>query len=132
MTHHLMLTLHFALCALMTGGMWFVQTVHYPLFAQVPAERFAVYEKAHYKRVLPLVVPVASGELITAFLLGPFFCLNTFLLSASWLMTFLVQLPLHSRLRRGFHSETHERLVSSNWWRVAAWTLRLLVLGFTL
>ena len=116
----------------MTGGIWFVQAVHYPLFAQVPAAGFAAYEKGHYKRVLPLVVSVALGELVTAFLLGPNFRLNTVLLSATWIMTFLVQLPLHGKLRQGFHSESHQRLISSNRWRVGAWTLRLLILGYSL
>jgi hypothetical protein len=127
-----MLTLHFAICALITGGMWFVQTVHYPLFAMVGIEHFSVYEKAHYKRVLCLVVPMAVMELITALLLGWLYWFNTLLLMATWFMTLVVQVPLHNQLRRGFQVEIHRRLVSSNWWRVGACSLRLVYLAFLL
>jgi hypothetical protein len=41
--------------------------------------------------------------------------------------TFAVQVPLHARLAAGFDPQAHRRLVLTNWWRTAAWSLRSLL-----
>jgi hypothetical protein len=41
-----------------------------------------------------------------------------------WVSTFLVQVPLHERLRGGYDAELIARLVWTNWWRTAGWTMR--------
>jgi len=46
------------------------------------------------------------------------------LLAVIWLSTALVQVPLHQRLGSGFDADVHARLVTSNWIRTVAWTLR--------
>ena len=47
-----------------------------------------------------------------------------------WASTFLVQVPLHEVLARGFDAEAHSRLVASNWLRTFLWSARaVLVLG---
>ena len=46
------------------------------------------------------------------------------LLAVIWLSTALIQVPLHQRLGGGFDAEVHSRLVTSNWIRTVAWTLR--------
>ena len=56
-----LLSLHLAATAVMTGLIWFVQVVHYPLFAAVGAEQFVAYEVAHQRRTsfvvgLPMLV----------------------------------------------------------------------------
>jgi hypothetical protein len=38
---------HLAATAAMVGLIWFVQVVHYPLFASVGADEFVAYENAH-------------------------------------------------------------------------------------
>jgi len=43
--------------------------------------------------------------------------------------TALVQVPLHSRLAREHDREVARRLVTSNWVRTIAWTLRGLILA---
>ncbi|MEM1060732.1 MAG: hypothetical protein AAGJ97_00240, partial [Planctomycetota bacterium] len=53
------------------------------------------------------------------------------LVGSIWLSTFLVQVPLHARLERGFDETAHRRLVGSNVWRTAAWTFRGLLVCFT-
>ncbi len=49
------------------------------------------------------------------------------LLVALALSTACVQVPCHQRLERGFDAVVHRRLVSTNWWRTAAWSLRALL-----
>jgi hypothetical protein len=61
--------------------------------------------------------------------------LGLLLLLVIWLSTVFLQVPLHRQLAAGFDSRSAARLVSSNWLRTIAWTLRgvvalmLLLLG---
>ena len=125
-----MFLLHLAATLFMTGLIWFVQVVHYPLFASVPGEAFAPYAARHQRLTTFVVGPVMGVELATA--VGLFWSniprlelwLGLGLLGVIWLSTALVQVPRHSRLNRGYDAEVISELVGSNWLRTAAWTLR--------
>lgn len=52
---------------MMTGVIWFVQVVHYPLFAEVGRAEFAQYEASHSGLTTLIVAPLMLVELITAF-----------------------------------------------------------------
>lgn len=117
----------------MVGLIWFVQVVHYPLFARVGGAEFAAYEQRHTVYVTWVVAPAMLIEAATAVLLFwfrptavPSFILWTglALLGVIWLSTALLQVPCHDVLSRGFDSLVHQRLVSTNWLRTSAWSLR--------
>jgi uncharacterized membrane protein len=123
----------------MTGLIWLVQVVHYPLFAQVGREGFAGYESAHARLITPIVAPVMLAELASALVLlalrpraMPAWAAWTgaALVIAIWASTFLMQVPAHGALSRGFDTETHARLVSGNWIRTVAWSLRAVLLAW--
>jgi hypothetical protein len=117
----------------MAGVIWFVQLVHYPLFARVDRAGFADYEIEHARRTGWVVAPVMLLELGTGALLlavrpaglplGVAVAGFT-LLGVIFLSTFLLQVPLHRSLSGGFLEITHRRLVRTNWLRTAAWTVR--------
>jgi hypothetical protein len=115
----------------MVGLIWFVQVVHYPLMGLV-GPGFKEYERCHMSRTKWIVAPLMLTELSTNLLLfwrpgglnRGFLAVGLLLLSAIWLSTFLLQVPQHQRLARGFDVLAHQRLVSSNWLRTFAWTLR--------
>jgi len=67
-----MLTLLFNLATtlLMTGVIWFVQVVHYPLFAGVGEERFVAYQATHSRSTTVVVAPLMTIELVTSGLLA--------------------------------------------------------------
>jgi hypothetical protein len=46
------------------------------------------------------------------------------LLAIIWLSTALVQVPCHGLLEKGFDAAIHRRLVTTNWTRTVAWSLR--------
>jgi hypothetical protein len=127
----------------MTGLIWFVQVVHYPLFARVGAQGFAAYEAEHATRTGWVVGPLMCLELGAAFLfLLPRFrpplvpaqqaMIGAVLVGVIWLSTALIQVPLHSRLGSGYDPAVIARLVATNWIRTVAWTLRsALVLAWT-
>jgi hypothetical protein len=122
---------HLVATAAMTGVIWFVQVVHYPLMARVGGAGFADYERAHTRRTSFVVMPLMLTELATAFVLvraGPLppglAWGNAVLLGAIWAATFFVAVPCHRRLERGWDAAAHRRLLRTNWWRTALWSVR--------
>ena len=117
----------------MTGVIWTVQLVHYPLFGRVGEAGFAAYELEHSSRITLLVGPLMAVELATAALLvwrrpegvpGAVVWVGLALVAVIWASTAFVQVPLHGRLSRGFDGRAHELLVLTNWVRTVAWSAR--------
>ena len=115
----------------LVGLIWFVQVVHYPLFANVGRSEFADYERLHRHRTgfvaAPLMLLEAgtaiamlwfrpAGVTTTMALLG--FALVVFI----WVSTFGWQVPAHNKLSGDFDTSTHRWLVRSNWLRTGLWT----------
>lgn len=132
-----LLLLHVAATVFMTGLGWFVQIVHYPLLHRVGASGFHQYEAEHMRRTSPVVAPVMLFELGTGIwlVLAPpagieaaMLLVNAALLAVVWGSTFVLQVPLHRDLERGFAAHTVDRLVATNWVRTAAWSLRAVLL----
>ena len=123
----------------MVGLIWFVQIVHYPLFDRVGSESFTAYSEAHSRLTTLVVGPVMLVELGTAVLLVFFhppqipaaaLWLGLGLVAVIWLSTALLQVPRHEALGLGFEAVTHQGLVTTNWVRTVAWSVRgVLVLG---
>ncbi|MEM7659029.1 MAG: hypothetical protein AAF399_23100 [Bacteroidota bacterium] len=117
----------------MTGLIWFVQVVHYPLFAKVGPEAFSIYESLHTQKTGLVVGPVMLVELLASLLWmlvgleqGHSWQAWTIaaLLGVIWLSTFFIQVPIHNELIQSFEPEKVRRLVSSNWLRTFAWTTK--------
>lgn len=117
----------------MTGVIWFVQIVHYPLFNSVGKTDFATYEGRHTWLTGLVVAPPMLIELGTGILLLwrrpnaitlTEAVIGLLLLGIIWLSTYLLQIPRHTILGGGFDVTTHRELVLTNWLRTAAWSLR--------
>lgn len=117
----------------MVGLIWFVQVVHYPLFALVGPERFADYERAHRWRTSFVVGPPMAVEAIAALVLvldppaglGRMLpVLGLGLLVIVHASTVGLQVPAHERLSVGFDPDVARRLVRSNWVRTLGWSAR--------
>ena len=128
-----LLLMHLTATGLMVGVIWFVQVVHYPLFAAVPVDGFAAWERAHVSRTGMLVGPLMLVEAATCCLLlvrtpagvptwMPW--TGVLLLAVLWASTFFIQVPMHRRLESGLDLDVVRRLVDTNWIRTVAWTLR--------
>lgn len=127
------LLLNVAATLFMTGLIWFVQIVHYPLFNAVGSDHFTAYETRHSNLTTLVVTVPMFAELITAFALlwqRPEglalwqLWVGLFLVGVIWLSTAFLQVPQHSILSEGFNERAYQTLVSSNWLRTLAWTLR--------
>jgi hypothetical protein len=117
----------------MTGVIWFVQIVQYPLMARVGPDEFVGFHAMHTRRtgwvVGPLMLVEVACALGIALLLPvgvhpPAAWAGVGLLAVIWLSTALVQVPQHRRLSAGFDPALVARLVRGNWLRTVAWSLR--------
>ncbi len=133
MVTSLIFSIHVAATWMMVGVIWWVQLVHYPLFSRVGTRQFVDYEQGHVRRTGWVVIPVMSVELLTALALlltRPALVLfsqvvwNLAILIVIWGITFLVQVPQHRVLSRGFDANCHAALVRWNWLRTLGWTAR--------
>lgn len=141
---HILLTCVFSTFA-MTGLIWLIQIVHYPLFEQVGEEQFAEYERAHSQRITPIVLPLMLAELVTsAWLvmrplpeiqtrgLQPWLIGGLILVGLVWASTVLLQVPMHAILEKGFDRNAWRSLVHGNWIRTILWTVRSMILSWVL
>lgn len=113
----------------MAGLIWFVQIVHYPMFARVGSEGFSRYALEHQARTTVVVLPLMLTELVSAVWLGftlatPVAWAGVVLVAMVWASTFLLQVPIHARLGSGFDARLVRRLVLTNWVRTALWSAR--------
>jgi hypothetical protein len=134
-----LLAANLATALLLTGLIWTIQLVHYPLFEKADRARFADFEAEHSMRITWLVGPLMLAELAAAALLAfrppdrvpplaAWFLL--LLLGLIWASTLFLQVPRHAELAHGFSPAAHHALVLSNWIRTAAWTARSAILLF--
>jgi hypothetical protein len=113
----------------MTGLVWFVQLVHYPMFAAAGPAAFPAYEEEHTRRTNWIVAPLWGTETVTALALlvldpGPLTWIGAALIGALWVSTVFVQVPCHRLLSVGWDADTHRRLVRTNWARTVMWSAR--------
>lgn len=139
MTPPAIVWVHALVTVMLAGLIWTIQVVHYPLFAKVGEADWVAYERSHQARITVIVAPLMLTELVTAaLLLWPLLSATTgrvnwlpvagaVLVAVIWASTIFVQVPLHGRLEQRFDAAAIARLVSTNWIRTIAWTLRALI-----
>lgn len=120
---------HAAATWFMTGLIWVIQVVHYPLFARVGAAGYREYQMAHQGLITLVVGPAMLVEAAAALLLllerrDALTLAGALLLAAVWASTAFLQVPAHNALSGGFDAEAHARLVGTNWIRTIGWTAR--------
>lgn len=125
----------------MTGVIWLVQVVNYPLYKYVGAEKFKEYQTDHIRRITPVVAPVMIIEIFTSLALISFLpselaqksmlyplLVNFVLAVIIWLATISYSVPIHQTLKEGWDNELYQKLLATNWTRTIAWSLRFIIL----
>ena len=127
----LILLANVAAVIFMTGFIWTVQLVHYPLFDRVGEEAFPAYETAHNRLFFLVAGPGILATLATAVLLifvrpqqVPLAAviLGLALFAVIVVSTTLFQAPQHQALSGGFDRDAYNFLLNTNWIRTAAWS----------
>lgn len=125
--------IHLVAASVMTGVIWTMQVVHYPLLAFVGEEAFVAYEAEHVSRIgeliaLPWAVEGATALVLVAILpIGPLrraAIAGVALMAVILVATSVWSAPAHAELAEGFDADVHRHLVSTNWVRTIAWTAR--------
>lgn len=127
---------HLVATSCMAGLIWFVQVVHYPLFAAVGADGFVAYERAHQRLTSFVVGPFMAVEGVTVLWL--FFAppaglsrtlplVGGLVLAVVHASTVLLQVPQHTALSDGYVPARVARLVRTNWVRTIGWGVRVVV-----
>ena len=130
------LQLHAFSTIFMTGIIWFVQVVHYPLNAKVGEGHFTTFHKAHTSRTGLVVAAPMMIELVCSVLLviSPpkaiaveLALLGLVLVVLIWITTVAFSMPCHGRLSKGFDAGVLRKLILTNWLRTALWSARSLL-----
>lgn len=124
-----MFLLYLASSLYLTGLIWFVQIVHYPLF-DVVRDSSGVYYRKHSARtsyvvLLPMIIQLACAIWFAFVPDGYDALLMRFLLALVvllWLSTFLLAVPQHNLLAKGYDGRAVKRLVQTNWIRTVLWS----------
>ena len=117
----------------MTGVIWSVQLVQYPLFSSVGTDQFPLYHDRYTHLITWIVGPAMMVELGSAlFIVGASYAVEHSLVAIVvlilvWLSTALIQVPCHTNLSHGFDARIHRKLVLSNWVRTIGWSVRSLI-----
>jgi hypothetical protein len=130
--------IHLAATWFMTGLIWLIQQVHYPLMRDIGPAEFSAYCRNHQNRISPVVGIAMFLEVTSALALlsidpsarrSVSFQISLVLLTVIWLSTALIQVPLHRRLLHGRDPAAISTLVRTNWIRTIAWSTRAVIVS---
>jgi hypothetical protein len=125
----------------LTGLIWTIQVVHYPLFAKVGAAGWLDYHSAHNAAITAIVALPMLIELGASFALMAarpdklpiWVAYAGFMLAlVVWIATAVLSVPIHGQLSAGLNITVVERLVATNWVRTVAWTVHSALLAYGL
>ncbi len=129
--------LHLASTAVMTGLIWTIQLLHYPLFHHINRESYSEQMTAHRTNISFIVVPFMFLELFTGLYLMIYatshstaFTAGFVIIALIWLSTFLLQVPQHAQIAAGYNKLAVDKLVQTNWIRTVLWSARLILLFY--
>jgi hypothetical protein len=123
----------------MIGLIWMVQLVHYRMLATYSATAPATAVAGHQRGISWVVGPLMAAEGVTALILlvdrsdtmptwGAWAAAA--LLGVALTSTVVVQVPPHTRLAERHDGRDAALLITSNWVRTVAWTMRGLPLAW--
>lgn len=104
-----------------------VQVIVYPVFREIPADRFVSWHTSYCRRiawfVLPLMIIQLAESACTCFFVGdPLAWIRFSLVFFAWNLTLFIAAPCHRKLQiLGKVDPLIERLILVNAWRVVAW-----------
>ena len=122
----------------MVGVIWFVQVVHYPLLSVVPVESAATVAVEHQRRTGWVVMAPMAVEGVTTLML-----LAMVPVGVAWFVPWLAGIPLavalgatvllsvprHARMAASPDEQVGRELVTTNWVRTVAWSVRGVVVA---
>jgi hypothetical protein len=129
-------TTELAVTAILVGLIWTIQLVHYPTFNFIDEGSYKNFQMFHMNSITLLVAPLMILEMLFFILSMKFrfyekkfqYLILFLLLSTIWLCTALVSVPLHNSLLNGKDEAIIAQLISTNWIRTLAWSIKLFLM----
>lgn len=117
---------------ILTGLIWTIQLVHYPSFEYIAKEKFSKHMSLHMKRISFIVVPLMLIEFLAATYLitiniDIYSSINLLCVALIWFSTYVLSIPCHNRLLKGYDQKTINTLVTSNWPRTILWSIKSII-----
>ena len=114
---------HYFSVFFMTGVIWIIQVVHYPLMKFTKEQSWTEFHQQHSARITWIVGPVMLLELSSAFFMADKTLICAGLSIFVFVITGLISVPRHNRLATGYSASVLKSLVQTNWLRTIAWSL---------
>lgn len=108
---------------------WLVQRIIYPAFYSIEPDRFKEWHHKYMRAIAFFVIPlmlIQAACIALRLYLDPHTAdiAAAGAVLAAWLVTFGISAPCHRKLQLIGRSEAViARLIATNWWRTACWTL---------
>jgi hypothetical protein len=125
------LVTNLAVTLFLTGLVWELQVVQFPLMLRAGGLDFPDYVTHQRRRNTLLMAPVMLIELVT----GGWVLADdrdafpaALLILIIWTVTFASIVPIHSKLVRGYDQRLLRTLIRRNWIRTVCWSLRSAIL----
>lgn len=133
----ILILLHACATFLLTGLIWVIQLVHYPMFQFLDSQTYSRAMAFHQQRISIIVVPLMLFELLSAgylaFIqwssLAGFHSINMALLMVIWVHTFGLMVPFHRKISTQCNNALLLKTVSHHWIRTAAWSIKSILWG---
>lgn len=126
--------------SILVGLIWTIQLVHYPSFAYVGPNEYVSFHSFHVAAITPFVGSLMIFEFVCFLLSMKYGVYKLFnqglvvliLLMIIWGTTLFVSVPTHNQLLLGKSDLLITRLVTTNWIRTIAWSLKLAIVSYKL
>lgn len=108
---------------------WMVQLVIYPSFLFYTRANLVQWHTPYTAKITVIVGPLMLAQLLLALLhlyshIGVASLIYCILVVGTWLLTFLVFIPLHGEIQENKFSENSlKKLIHLNWYRTALWSI---------
>ena len=132
--------LHAIFTFLLTGLIWVIQLVHYPLFRFLDSTSFSKAMLFHQRQISFIVMPLMLAELITGIYLAisqwqaftSFHIINLSLIAIIWAHTFFIMVPFHRSFETSFDEMQLKKMLRVHWLRTLAWTIKSILWAATI
>jgi hypothetical protein len=129
-----LIKIHLLATAILTGAIWVIQLIHYPVFNYIDKNCFKLFMKFHVRGILIFVLPFMLIEMISGtylFIIGHnsiLFLFSLVILYLIWISTVLIFSNYHKKLQHDKDNDIINKLVKYNWLRTIGWTVRLILI----
>ena len=129
-----LIKIHLLATAILTGAIWVIQLIHYPVFKYIDKSYFKLFMKFHVRGILIFVLPFMLIEIVSGtylFIIGYnsiIFLFSLVILYLIWISTLLIFSNYHKELQHDKDNDIINKLVKYNWFRTLGWTVRLILI----